>query len=244
MDRFGLIGYPISHSISPALFSAAYGGRYNYDLIETPSFEEAWERFLKGYKAVNVTAPFKVMAARRADFLAPEVEKIGAANILVRREEGTVAHNSDYLGVRGVLARAIAHPESARALVVGFGGAGMAAAQAARDLGMDVTVCNRSTDKAPGIRPLSDIASLAKDSEVLIYNIPQEIPEMAGVSVPVILEANYKNPCLMNSARSRYLSGTAWHLEQAVTGYVLMSGEIPDGESMKKVYEPILTSIT
>ena len=42
MDKFGLIGYPIAHSLSPRLFSAAYGGRYAYELIETPDFEKAW----------------------------------------------------------------------------------------------------------------------------------------------------------------------------------------------------------
>ena len=34
MKKFGLIGHPISHSLSPALFKAAYGGKYAYELIE------------------------------------------------------------------------------------------------------------------------------------------------------------------------------------------------------------------
>lgn len=237
MDKFGLIGYPISHSLSPALFTAAYSGKYKFELIETPSFEEAWDRFDKEYKAVNVTAPFKVLAAQRADILAPEVATIGAANILVHTPQGIVAHNSDYLGVFGVLRRAVAVPENTKALIVGFGGAGMAAAQAAKDLGMDVTICNRSTDKAPGIRPLGDIAAIAKDADVLVYNIPQAIPEIEGICVPMILEANYKNPCLKDSACSAYLPGTAWHLEQAVKGYEIMSGEIPDTQSMREVYK-------
>ena len=58
MKRFGLIGYPIAHSLSPALFKAAYGGKYAYDLIEEADFEKAYDRFLQDYHAVNVTAPF------------------------------------------------------------------------------------------------------------------------------------------------------------------------------------------
>ncbi len=238
MDKYGLIGYPISHSLSPALFNAAYNGRYSYELIEIPDFDEAWAKFDREYRAVNVTAPFKVLAARRADFLAPEVKTIGAANILVHREEGIVAHNSDYLGVSGVLAeRFSAATSGIRALIVGFGGAGMAAAQAARDLGMDVTVCNRTTSKAEGIRPLSEVRMLALHSDVLIYNIPQAIPEIEGVKVPVILEACYSRPCLRDACCSVYIPGTAWHLKQAVRGYELMSGEVPDTERMKTVYD-------
>ena len=239
MSRFGLIGYPISHSMSPRLFSAAYGGKYAYDLIEEPSFDKAWGIFDKEYQAVNVTAPFKVLAAQRAGILAPEVQKIGAANILVHTAEGIAAHNSDYLGVLAVLEEAFGGVGSARdatALIVGYGGAGMAAAQAAKDLGMDVVICNRTTGKAPGIRPLDEMPLLASVADVLVYCIAQPIPQIEGVRVPLILEANYSTPCLKDAATSRYFPGTAWHLNQAVKGYEIMSGEKPDVEKMALVY--------
>lgn len=234
-----MIGYPISHSMSPRLFSAAYGGKYAYDLIEEPSFDKTWEIFNKEYHAVNVTAPFKVLAAQRADILAPEVQKIGAANILVHSDKGVAAHNSDYLGVLAVLEEAFGGSGAARgatALIVGYGGAGMAAAQAAKDLGMDVVICNRTTGKAPGIRPLDEMPLLASVTDVLVYCIAQPIPQIEGVRVPLILEANYSTPCLKDAATSRYFPGTAWHLNQAVKGYEIMSGEKPDVEKMALVY--------
>ena len=101
--KFGLIGYPIAHSQSPELFRKAYGGRYAYDLIEEADFYRAWQRFLDGYDAVNVTAPFKEPALRRADLPAPECLKIGATNLLVKTPEGVKAWNSDYLGVLELL---------------------------------------------------------------------------------------------------------------------------------------------
>lgn len=239
MNKFGLIGYPISFSLSPRLFNAAYSGKYVYDLIEEPSFDKAWEIFDKEYQAVNVTAPFKVLAAQRADICAPEVQKIGAANILVHTDKGIVAHNSDYLGVLAVLEEAFGDAcaaSGATALIVGYGGAGMAAAQAAKDLGMDVVICNRTLDKAVGIRSLEEIPLLAAVSDMLIYCIPQAIPEMKGVKVPMILEAKYKDPCLLDAASSRYFPGTAWHLNQAVKGYEIMSGEVPDVGNMALIY--------
>lgn len=63
--RLGLIGCPISHSKSPALFLEHYASRpdilehWSYDLIERDTFDEAWAAFLQDYIAVNVTAPFK-----------------------------------------------------------------------------------------------------------------------------------------------------------------------------------------
>ena len=57
--KFGLIGYPIEHSLSPALFKAGYEGAYPYDLIETPDFEEAYSIFLREYDGINVNAQFK-----------------------------------------------------------------------------------------------------------------------------------------------------------------------------------------
>ena len=98
--KFGLIGHPIGHSLSPALFKAGYDGRYPYELIETPDFEEAYQRFLEGYDGINVTAPFKELAIRKADILSEECRLIGATNLLVKTPEGIKAYNSDYLGVR------------------------------------------------------------------------------------------------------------------------------------------------
>jgi hypothetical protein len=58
MTRFALIGYPLVGSGSPALFYRAYNGKWSYELVDEPDFELAWERFLKDYKAINISAPF------------------------------------------------------------------------------------------------------------------------------------------------------------------------------------------
>lgn len=233
--RFGLIGHPIEHSFSPKLFDAAYNGRYPYDLIQTDDFNEAFRRFIDGpYKAINVTAPFKALAAASADFSATEVKETGAANILVKEEDGIHAWNSDFLGVKRILS-GINGIETV--MVVGCGGAGQAAALAARSLGLDVVICNRSTGKAQGTRPLDDIPVLAAVCDIIIYTLPLIIPQMEGVSCPIIMEANYRDPQLKSSCGPdcRYISGTEWLLAQAVTGYELMSGIIPDIEALENV---------
>ena len=176
--KFGLIGHPIAHSLSPALFKAGYDGRYPYELIETEDFEEAYRRFLDGYDGINVTAPFKELAYAKADILSQECRIIKATNLLVKTTDGIKAYNSDYRGVRMWLqeaaeglkrtpptswapppaARGVARfstpPQphnTARVLIVGTGGAGKAAAVAAASLGMDLILMNRSMEKAEAV---------------------------------------------------------------------------------------------
>lgn len=100
-NRFGLIGHPIAHSLSPALFKAGYEGRYPYELIEGEDFELSYKRFIEeDYAGINVTAPFKELAFAKADILSPECEAVGATNLLVKTPQGVKAFNSDFLGVR------------------------------------------------------------------------------------------------------------------------------------------------
>ena len=218
MDKFGLIGHPIAHSLSPALFTAAYGGRYVYDLIETPDFDEAWRRFLAGYRAINVTAPFKGDAFARVDWRSPECERAGATNLVVKTPEGTKAYNSDYRGVKALLA-----PLGCRsAAVVGYGGAGKAALAAAEDLGLD-TRLYRHAEVAGGVQ-----------ADVVIYTLPRAVEGIDRIDCAHLLEANYKDPCL--AGRPGYIPGSAWLLMQAVTGYALMTGEEPDASAMEAVF--------
>ena len=315
MKRFGLIGHPIAHSLSPALFKAGYDGRYPYELIETSDFEYAYGRFLQEYDGINVTAPFKELAFRKADILSEECQRIGATNLLIKTPDGVKAYNSDYLGVRLWLEEAAmpffdghSRPttldrkaqqrrdtrvsktfEESRSsdgardcqaipacplglsrsdwgsdrrpttLVVGLGGAGKAAAEAARSLGCRTILMNR-TRHSEEIRPLEDFCRCFREADIIIYNIPTAIPQLAEltdydfrgiaekddrqVRPKFILEANYKNPSFDNilidkmkqaNPQSTYTSGKTWLLYQALTGYELFTGEKPDLASMSAV---------
>ena len=202
--KFGLIGYPIEHSLSPTLFKAGYNGLYPYDLIITEDFEEAYRRFLDGYDGINVTAPFKELALRKADIISEECRLVGAANILIKTPQGITAYNSDFRGLvamfRGLkgdekrtpfatssllppVARRVArffHPLSDHektVLIVGAGGAGKAAKAASEALGYETTVINR-TQYNPGIKPLSAFREEFSKADIVIYNLPVRIPEI------------------------------------------------------------------
>lgn len=260
--KFGLIGHPIGHSLSPALFKAGYDGKYSYDLIETPDFEEAYQRFIDGYDGINVTAPFKELALRKADVVSEECRLVGATNLLVKTPDGVTAYNSDFRGLRLLIEKISRLAPLARndsfslktsasaVLIVGWGGASKAAKAAAESLGLNTTVINR-TQYTPEIKPLSAFREEFRKADIIIYNLPVRIAEIDMLTEDdlcpgqekVILEANYRNPSFDNTLIQRisavnplvrYIDGREWLLQQAVTGYELFAGLQPDCEAMRR----------
>lgn len=212
MKRFGLIGTFIGDSLSPRLFHAAYGGQYPYDLIDEPDFETAFRRFAEGdYVAVNVTAPFKEQAAAAADIVSKEVRDSGAANILVKTQDGLAAFNSDVLALAAMLG-----PMKPRTIaIVGYGGAGKAAHAAARGLGIVPTIVRHGA-----------LASAAVQADVCIFTLPKAVPGLENIRCRTLIEANYKTPCCSALEGSEnYVGGKIWLTEQARLGYPLMTGE-------------------
>lgn len=195
MKRFGLIGHPIAHSLSPFLFKAGYEGRYPYELIEGNDFTESYQKFLDGYDGINVTAPFKEKAFAVADILSEECRLIKATNLLIKTPEGVKAYNSDYLGVRMWLSEITSDENrTCRVLIAGCGGAGKAAAIAAASLGMKVILMNRDMAKAEAIAqsiaqmpeapeaevlPLDEFRRSFRECDIIIYNIPAAIPALS-----------------------------------------------------------------
>lgn len=286
MPDFGLIGHPIEHSQSPRLFETAYHGKYRYDLIKGQYFEESYAKFLKGYKAVNVTAPFKEKAYEKADIVSGPVALTGAANILVKTPEGVSAHNSDFTGVILTVAEALfpgiihefygtfgskAHVKIHQfvkaqlaerygrrpaALVAGLGGAGKAAALAAAECGFATTVMNRTAAKAEAfikglpeygfrVANIQDFRKELRSADFVVYALPMALDVFAELGAedfsakPLVLEANYRDPAFSGLLRARmldagakYLPGNLWLVNQAVSGYSVMTGEAPDIDSL------------
>jgi shikimate dehydrogenase len=97
-----------------------------------------------GYRGANVTIPHKLAAHDLADELGDAARAIGAANTLVFDDGRIVADNTDAVG----LVDALEEPVPASALVLGAGGAARAAVWALREAGAQVTVWNRTAQRA------------------------------------------------------------------------------------------------
>lgn len=265
----------MAHSLSPRLFAAGYGaaasdgaaGGLRYELIEGADFKSSWARFLEEYDGINVTMPFKEKACQAADILSPEVEVIGAANLVVKTGLRTMAYNTDYSAVALLLLEAMKKFPLRTALVVGCGGAGKAAAVAALEVGLKVTLTNRTPGRAAdfadslsgvfgpkrkvSVVPLDELAGAGPDAEagsagrsgghgpydVVIYCLPCPIPQVAGLKARVVLEANYLSPVFSADGDFEYISGRRWLQAQAVTGFRLLTGLAPDACAMEQIAE-------
>lgn len=156
---FGVVGHPISHSLSPRLHNRifhALGLEHLYVAFDMPVFGDFWLDVVEGgalqdlgfpLAGLSVTAPFKEIALAVSGAASPLAERIGSANTLVRRGEVWEAESTDPDGVRGPLARAGVAIGGRRAAVLGAGGAGRAAVFGLGFEGAEITLVNRSRER-------------------------------------------------------------------------------------------------
>lgn len=136
---------------SAALRELGLGDEYSYEAIEVdPDGFAAFVRRMEaeGFAGANVTIPHKETALLAADDASPAAEQIGAANTLSFSGGRIAAENTDAVGLIAALGAAGFDPAGSRALVLGAGGAGRAAAWALNDAGAEVVVANRTRERA------------------------------------------------------------------------------------------------
>lgn len=154
--RFGVAGYPVAHSRSPQMHMAAYaelGIDADYQRLPIPPelFEETVRALpASGFSGINVTIPHKEAALALADSASDRARAIGAANTLSFVDGSIAAENTDAPALVAALGelRAI---EGARVLVFGAGGTARAASWALKDAGAEVSVWNRTGERALGL---------------------------------------------------------------------------------------------
>jgi len=155
MPRLGVLGWPVAHSRSPAMHTAALrelglGAEWSYQHLPVPPdlFAETVRALpAVGFAGANVTVPHKEAALALADTAGASARAIGAANTLSLGAKGTIhADNTDAPGLLATLPR---DPRGARAVVLGAGGSARAAAWALREAGAArVSVWNRTARRA------------------------------------------------------------------------------------------------
>lgn len=131
MDRYAVIGHPITHSLSPqihALFASQTGQELEYEGIELPitSFEtRVWQLFKEGYSGFNVTVPFKSDAFDFVDTMSERAKRARAVNTLMRLEDGRIfGDTTDGVGLINDLTQNLKWKiEDQNLLVLGAGGA-------------------------------------------------------------------------------------------------------------------------
>lgn len=152
----GIIGWPVSHSLSPVMHNAACRElSLDWVYVPFPVSPEALEEGVAGLRALgvagfSVTIPHKVAILPLLDRIAPEAELIGAVNTVALRDGVATGYNTDGIGLLAALSSKLGFTsQGSSVLVLGAGGA---ARSAVASLGLAgaarVEVANRSADTA------------------------------------------------------------------------------------------------
>ena len=130
----GVIGSPISHSLSPIIQNAALrGAGLDYVYAAFPVRADALASAVNGLRdagvaGFNVTIPFKTEIMDLMDALSEDAQRIRAVNTVVVDENGRlVGHNTDVAGFLAGFAEHGINPAGRKAVLIGAGGAARAA---------------------------------------------------------------------------------------------------------------------
>ncbi|MEW6580104.1 MAG: shikimate dehydrogenase [Chloroflexota bacterium] len=186
-ERVGLLGWPVTHSVSPAMHNAAFqalGLDWRYDLLPVPpdQFAEEVARLLAtGYRGFNVTIPHKAAALNlpQVSRVAPAARAIGAVNTLVVQQDGSLhADNTDWQGFADDLRAQGIAVQGATCLVLGTGGSARAVVYALAHLGAArITLVSRSgvsgqTVTGWPVASYADLALLAPAADLIVNCTP------------------------------------------------------------------------
>ena len=137
MKQVGLVGYPVSHSLSPRMQQAAFDAlniEVDYVLWETPPDKLADKIASLRSSAMlgaNVTIPYKEDVVQLVDECDPVAARIGAINTIVNRDGRLFGYNTDAPGFITALIEFDAYPficAGKKVVILGTGGAARAAA--------------------------------------------------------------------------------------------------------------------
>lgn len=152
--KLALLGYPVSHSASPAMMEAALLARGlsgSYELWPTPPGQLASSVARlrqEGFLGANVTLPHKEEALSLAEEAEESALRAGAANVLYRRGERLIAANTDGEGLLRALLEVLPSVKGLRVVWIGAGGATLTAGSALLAEGAQLTIVSR--DRAKG----------------------------------------------------------------------------------------------
>ncbi|MFO7662418.1 MAG: shikimate dehydrogenase [Chloroflexota bacterium] len=150
----GLIGWPVSHSLSPALHNAAAAALgINWIYVPLPVHPDRLSDALNGlpalgFRGVNVTVPFKETVLPYLNAVYPVAQTIGAVNTIAVSDRLLTGFNTDWSGFLADLESFNFIVDGRECLVMGAGGSARSIAYALGNAGARVTIVARKIDQA------------------------------------------------------------------------------------------------
>jgi 3-dehydroquinate dehydratase/shikimate dehydrogenase len=272
---YGVIGCPIGHSKSPLIHNAAFTATDFNGLYLPMLVEDSFERFsalLDGIRqrwwldvgGFSVTIPHKHNALRyiqeNQGHIEPPAEKIGAVNTILLDDNGMPSgFNTDYAGAMDAITNTLGIKKTdLRALpvaVIGAGGVARALVAGLTDAGAEVTIYNRTGQKAQilarqfgcswwGLEQLSQLKAklIVNCTSIGMYPHIDNSPIPAEVIKPemVVFDTVY-NPAetkllkLARQAGASTITGQEMFLNQAALQFKMFTHKEPPLSVMREI---------
>ncbi|MCD7714696.1 MAG: shikimate dehydrogenase [Prevotella sp.] len=179
MEKYGLIGYPLGHSMSKDYFNTKFkseGTDAEYINFEIPDIKEIKAVVLSNPELVglNVTIPYKQQVIPYLNEITKEAKAIGAVNVIKITRNGTKIRlkgfNSDVVGFVESI-RPLIERYHKKALILGTGGASKAVEYGLKSLGLETMFVSRT--KKTGAMTYEEVTpDVVKDYKVIVNCTP------------------------------------------------------------------------
>ena len=242
--RLAVTGNPVVHSKSPDIFRRIFeidSVEGFYTRIAADSIEDAVRcSEIMSLNGINITSPFKEDAFRISGVRGITAEFLNASNTFCfpgnekYSGERIFSDNTDPEGVAAAVLKKFPDPEGGKAVVIGAGGAAVAACYALSGSGFETVMVNRTVEKARQktasvkncrAESLDNINNAVKGASLVVHTLPVSdyfFDPDALMKGTVLFDANYKYSPLRKVAMEKgleYIDGREWLLAQAEAAY-------------------------
>jgi shikimate dehydrogenase len=263
---YGIIGYPISHSLSPIMHNLAFkelGVKAVYGAF--PVKPEDLSQAIRGVKALgisglSVTIPHKVEVMKYLDEIDEKAKEIGAVNTIINREGSLLGTNTDWIGALKAFEEVGVSLSGKRVVVLGAGGASLAIIYAMIYAGAkEIVVYNRTFEKAKEVAERFSILAypwealsesygdiLINATSVGLKSFDSPVAKEVVSRFSVVMDSVYipletKLLAIAKEENKITIDGLKMLLYQGVEQFKLWTGLVPPVEEMREaIYREVL----
>ena len=249
-EVYGVIGYPIKHSLSPLFQNAllrwaGVNGVYLAFEVKPEELKQAIEGFKAlNVKGINVTVPHKEGVMNFLEEIDPIAEEIGAVNTVKFENGRAKGFNTDWIGFIKALKMLVPEIRGKKVLVLGAGGASRAVIYGLIKEGASVLLWNRTRKKAEiladkfNLEVVNSPEDAVKDSEIIVnttsVGLKDEDPPLFDYSLitpsHIVVDIIYMETKLIKRAKevgAKYQNGLPMLLWQGIEAFRIWNGCMP-----------------
>jgi 3-dehydroquinate dehydratase/shikimate dehydrogenase len=240
---YGLMGSPVSHSVSPLMHNAAFAER-EMNAVYLPFEVHDVKAFMRrmihprtrelpwNVRGLSVTAPHKFAVMDQLDWIDPAALAIGAANTIAIAGDALHGYNTDADAFLNTLKSTFGELDFARCAVIGSGGAASAALWALKRAKADATLFGRNAAKIEALAKRFDVPWLKlegaqfKDFDVVINATPLGTAGQFENETPATAQqlrgARLAYDLVYNPTETRFLRGASEAGCQTLGGFSMV----------------------